>query len=118
MPTSVTIPPCDDCCGPAMPITVYKCGGYSYSIINRRTVVVCVGCNYVYMGTITSNSGSESYVNITCAVGNIYNSREGVAIDANGVVVSYRNAVSANLAINYSDCWNHIFDNSNGWCGY
>ena len=105
-------------CELKMPISVYKVGGLSISRINGGVSYPCIGCGYVLQGQITAESGAGSSVNITCAVGNEYNSREGVGVDAEGTVLTYRNSTTQNLTITYQNCLDGIFDPTTNWCGY
>ena len=105
-------------CELKMPISVYKVGGLSISRINGVDSYPCIGCGYVLQGQITAESGAGSSVNITCAVGNEYNSREGVGVDAEGTVLTYRNSTTQNLTITYQNCLDGIFNSTTNWCGY
>lgn len=105
-----------DCC--VFPINVYRVGGLSRSRINGAVSYPCIGCVYVFQGQITASAGEGSYVKIECGVGNDYNSREGVAVDAKGTVLTYKNSTSQYLTITYQNCLDGDFDSKTGWCGY
>jgi hypothetical protein len=101
-----------------MPISVYKAGGLSRSRINGVVSYPCIGCGWELRGTITTWYGVGSSVVITCGVGNEYNSREGVAVDAEGTVLSYKNAIGTFLSISFDDCWSGVFHPTTNFCGY
>jgi len=113
---------CEECC---FPINVYKCGGLSRNRINGVVSYPCIGCGYVFQGQITAASGEGSSVPIVCGVGNDGNSREGVAVDAKGTVLTYRNSRTQYLTITYKNCLDGVFDPTinpvtgvKEWCGY
>ena len=112
-----------DCC--VFPINVYKVGGLSRSRIKGVVSYPCIGCGYVFQGQITASSGEGSYVTIECGVGNETNSREGVAVDAKGTVLTYRNSRTQYLTITYQNCLDGVFNPTinpvtgvKEWCGY
>jgi hypothetical protein len=109
---------CDDCtnsvCPPDTCFAVYKVGGLGFG----PTGTTCVGCDPIFIGYITAEEGAGSFVTVECGPVNQYNSVEAAGVNSNGVIVSYKNALSNTIDITYDDCVNGVFSTVFEGCPY
>ena len=102
------------CCGPKLPVDVYRAGGYSFG----PGISCAAGCTPVLIGTIFDEDGS---VDVSYGCGSTYSSVEALAIDADGDCVYYNNETSpsneALITVRYSDMpyYKPVFPGE-GWC--